>query len=126
MDSQLQLHYGHVFEKELLVEISTIGIFKEMEAGEKLIEIGAPINYMPLLLEGAIKILREDKKEEELVLYFLERGDTCAITLNCCVNNATSEIRAITETKTRVVMNSCKKNGTLDEQVQNMANFCPR
>jgi CRP/FNR family transcriptional regulator len=59
---------------------------------------------MPLLLEGAIKILREDDYGEELVLYFLEKGDTCALTLNCCIGNAISEIRALTETKTRVVM----------------------
>lgn len=104
MDSQLKLHYGHIFENELLKEVSEIGHIKEIGPGEKLIEIGAQINYMPLLLEGAIKILREDDNGEELILYFLERGDTCALTLNCCLGNVKSEIRATTETKTRVIM----------------------
>jgi len=104
MDSQLQLHYEHIFENELLEEISKIGQIKEIGPGENLIEIGAKINYMPLLLEGAIKILREDDHGEELLLYFLERGDTCALTLNCCLGNVKSEIRATTETKTRVIL----------------------
>lgn len=104
MDDQLVLHYKHIFEEELLIEIQSIGLFKTFDQGEKLMDIGAPINYMPLLLEGAIKILREDDNGEELVLYFLERGDTCAMTLHCCIGNAISEIRAITENKTRVIM----------------------
>jgi CRP/FNR family transcriptional regulator, anaerobic regulatory protein len=104
MDNQLIENYKHIFEEKLLEEIDLIGNYKLFEQGEQIIDIGSSINYMPLLLEGAIKILREDDYGEELVLYFLEKGDTCALTLNCCIGNAISEIRALTETKTRVVM----------------------
>lgn len=104
MDNQLIENYKHIFEERLLEEIDLIGNYKLFEQGEQIIDIGSSINYMPLLLEGAIKILREDDYGEELVLYFLEKGDTCALTLNCCIGNAISEIRALTETKTRVVM----------------------
>lgn len=104
MDNQLIENYKHIFEERLLEEIDLIGNYKLFEQGEQIIDIGSSINYMPLLLEGAIKILREDDYGEELVLYFLEKGDTCALTLNCCIGNAVSEIRALTETKTRVVM----------------------
>lgn len=104
MDSQLELHYGYIFEPDLLKEIEKSGSIMDVEAGEKLIEIGAQINYMPLLLEGAIKILREDDQGEELILYFIERGDTCAMTLSCCLGTTRSEIRAIAETNTRIIM----------------------
>ena len=104
MDKQLTLHYQHIFEEDLLKEINSVGTYKSFEEGEKLMDIGSKITYMPLLLEGAIKILREDEQGDELVLYFLERGDTCAMTLSCCIGNAISEIRAMTETKTRVIM----------------------
>jgi CRP/FNR family transcriptional regulator len=104
MDNQLIENYKHIFEEKLLEEIDLIGNYKLFEQGEQIIDIGSSINYMPLLLEGAIKILREDDYGEELVLYFLEKGDTYALTLNCCIGNAISEIRALTETKTRVVM----------------------
>jgi CRP/FNR family transcriptional regulator len=109
MDNQLIENYKHIFEEKLLEEIDLIGNYKLFEQGEQIIDIGSSINYMPLLLEGAIKILREDDYGEELVLYFLEKGDTCALTLNCCIGNAISEIRALTETKTRVVMVPVKK-----------------
>jgi CRP/FNR family transcriptional regulator len=109
MDNQLIENYKHIFEERLLEEIDLIGNYKLFEQGEQIIDIGSSINYMPLLLEGAIKILREDDYGEELVLYFLEKGDTCALTLNCCIGNAISEIRALTETKTRVIMVPVKK-----------------
>jgi CRP/FNR family transcriptional regulator len=109
MDNQLIENYKHIFEEKLLEEIDLIGNYKLFEQGEQIIDIGSSINYMPLLLEGAIKILREDDYGEELVLYFLEKGDTCALTLNCCIGNAISEIRALTETKTRVIMVPVKK-----------------
>ena len=59
---------------------------------------------MPLLVSGAVKILREDFEEGELLLYFIEKGDTCAITLTTCINQSKSEIRATAETKGQVVM----------------------
>jgi len=37
-------------------------------------------------------------------LYFLERGDTCAMTLTCCMGQSKSRIRAIAETNGAMVM----------------------
>ena len=66
--------------------------------------IGQYIKTMPLLLEGVIKVLREDDDGDELLLYFLEKGDTCAMTMTCCVGNHKSEIRAVTELDTKLIM----------------------
>lgn len=104
MLKELTEQYGYLFEDELINEINEIGIYKEIQEGTHLIEIGGYIKAMPLLIEGAIKILREDDKGDELVLYFLEQGDTCAMTLSCCIGRAKSEIRAIAETNTKLIM----------------------
>lgn len=42
---------------------------------------------MPLLVSGAIKIMREDYDEGELLLYYLEKGDICAMTMVCCIGD---------------------------------------
>ena len=104
MLQKLAAHYNYLFEAELLNEISQIGQFKTIPEGEVLMDLGQAINYMPLVLEGAIKISREDKKGDELVLYFIEQGDTCAMTLSCCVGNSKSKIKATTETETSLVL----------------------
>jgi CRP/FNR family transcriptional regulator len=104
MKEILKDNYGYLFEEELLQEIDKLGIIKEIPEGTKLIEIGNYIKSIPLLVDGAIKILREDEKGDELILYFIERGDTCAMTLSCCMGQKKSEIRAIAETNTTLIM----------------------
>lgn len=104
MKDILKEAYGYIFEEALLEEIASVATFKEFKADDYLIEIGEYIKMMPLLLEGAIKILREDDNGDELLLYFLERGDTCAMTLTCCMGQSKSKIRAIAETNGSLLM----------------------
>ena len=104
MINELKESYGHLFEDALLNEINQVGVFKEIPAGEILIDIGSYVRYIPLLISGAIKILREDEDGDELLLYFLERGDTCAVTLSCCMGQTKSDIRAVAEMDTILIM----------------------
>ncbi|WP_461532539.1 Crp/Fnr family transcriptional regulator [Sinomicrobium sp.] len=100
----LKQNYGYLLEPALLEEISRVGTLKKVPEGFQFMDIGDTIKGMPLILNGAVKILREDDKGRELVLYFIERGDTCTMTLSCCVGSAKSEIRAVAETDTALVM----------------------
>ncbi|MDX1754194.1 CRP/FNR family transcriptional regulator, anaerobic regulatory protein [Salinimicrobium sediminis] len=104
MLQELKEAYGFIFEEELLKEIEHTGVLKFAREGEIIMDINDYISSMPLLLEGAIKILREDKEGNELLLYFLERGDTCALTLSCCLGQTKSEVRAVAERDTRFIM----------------------
>ncbi len=104
MIKELQDRYGHQFEDDLLQEIDQVGTFEEVPEDFMLMDIGMYIKAMPLLVSGAIKILREDSEGDELLLYFLEPGDTCAMTLACCMGQTKSEIRAIAEMNTKLIM----------------------
>lgn len=104
MKEHLHEAYSFIFEKDLLDEIEKNGMYKEIKENEKIIEIGDYIKNMPLLLEGAIKILREDENGDELLLYFIERGDTCAMTLSCCLGQTKSGIRAVAEKDSSLIM----------------------
>lgn len=85
-------------------EISSVAISKEFKANATIIDIDNYIVSIPLVLEGAIKILREDDQGNELVLYYIERGDTCAMTLSCCMGQTKSKIRAVAETDVQLLM----------------------
>ena len=104
MIEELKNSYGNLFEDELLEEINVFGTFNEVSEGFKLIEIGQYIKSMPLLLSGSIKIMRPDAEGEELLLYHLEKGDTCAMSMTCCMGNTKSEIRAVAETPAKLLM----------------------
>jgi CRP/FNR family transcriptional regulator len=100
----LERHYGYLFEPELLDEIEANGKCKLIKQGERLLDIGQEITVMPLIFSGTIKILREDDQGDELLLYFIEKGDTCAMTFSCCLGSGKSEIRAIAESDTELLM----------------------
>ena len=104
MLQELEEAYGFIFEKELIKEIEEYGVLKSAKEGEVIMDIDDYIKAMPLLLEGAIKILRKDNEGNELLLYFIERGDTCALTLSCCLGQTRSEIRAVAERDTTYIM----------------------
>ncbi len=57
----------------------------------------------PLSLPGAIKISRETKKGDEIVLYFLERGDTCTITFGSGIQSNKSKVRGIAEKDSELI-----------------------
>ena len=104
MKELLKQTYGFIFEEQLIEEIAEVSLLRDFKEGDVLIDFGDSIRKMPLLIKGAIKILREDFDEGELLLYFIEKGDTCAMTMACCLGETKSEIRAVAETNGTVVM----------------------
>ncbi len=97
---KLEDYFSEIFEKELIDEIVDLGIFRTIASGETLIDIGDNMTHVPLILKGAVKIIREDKNGDDIALYFLERGDTCAISFINCINKSKSMFRGIAEKET--------------------------
>jgi CRP/FNR family transcriptional regulator len=104
MKDILRESYGMLFEENLIDEIAAVSLLRDFKENDVLIDFGEYIKKMPLLITGAIKILREDFDEGELLLYFIEKGDTCAMTMACCMGETKSEIKAVAETDGTVII----------------------
>ena len=78
---------------------------------------------MPLLISGVVKVLREDSDGDELLLYYLEQGDTCSMTLSCCMGQKRSEIRAVAETDARLIMIPIRKMEEWTAKYRSWRNF---
>ena len=91
-------------EKDLQKEIATVGTLRQVSEGEVLMEIGSYIKFMPLLVKGSIRILREDAEANELLMYYLNAGETCAMSLTCCLQDQQSDVRAIAEEDCMLIM----------------------
>lgn len=48
-----------------------------------------------MIVSGSVKVMREDTDGHELLLYYLKAGETCAMSLTCCMEGRKSEIRAV-------------------------------
>lgn len=104
MEDLLYKAYRGVFEHALIGEIASVAKFVEFQEGDVLIEIGRYIRSMPLIISGAIRVMREDPDAGELFLYYIEKGDTCAVTLACCMGDQKSEIQGVAENEGLLVL----------------------
>jgi len=100
---KLEEYYNVVFEPELLDEIAEVGTYRFVKENELLLDIGDEFHQIPLMLTGAIKISRETKAGEEIVLYFLERGDTCTITFGSGLQSSKSKVRGVAEKDSEII-----------------------
>ncbi len=91
-------------EKQLQEEILKTGVYKIFHPNEVLIREGQFITSFPLVLKGLIRITRNNDDGNELLLYYLKNNEVCAMSLTCCMTNLKSNIKAVTEEETHVIM----------------------
>lgn len=100
----IQQKFGNTLDSGLIAEILDVGIIKSFLKDDIIIDTNQTIKYIPLLLIGNIKILREDDAGNDLLIYFLEAGETCTMSLTCCMGTSKSKIRAVAEQDSTLVM----------------------
>lgn len=97
MSVSIKERFGLVFEKELLDEIEAKGTIVYAKAGTVILDVGQTVRTMPIILEGSVKVSRTDEEGRELLLYYVNPNESCAMTFTCCMQQRTSEIRAVAE-----------------------------
>lgn len=97
---ELKLKLPNITDPNLLAAMLEVGHVHEFKSGKVITEPGQFIKMVPVVLEGAIKIMRMDEEGKELFLYYLEPGETCALSLTCCSASKPSEIKAVAEDDT--------------------------
>lgn len=70
--------------------------------GTVIMEPGQYIKFIPIVIKGCIRVLRVDKSGNEVFLYHLMPGETCALSLTCCSTLAPSEVKTIAEEETEI------------------------
>jgi len=65
---------------------------------------GDEILFIPIVLSGCLRILRQNDDGQEVFLYHLYPGQTCAMSLTCCQSGKKSMIKAIAELESRLLM----------------------
>jgi len=101
MMSEQAVDYIHklsgVFEPALLTELETKSMLMEAKAGDTMINIGQTIRAVPIMLKGAGKVSRINEEGQELLLYYVKEGESCAMTFTCCMMAQASVIKGTAE-----------------------------
>ena len=91
--SQLKKLFPNL-EEGLYNELVEHGTIKEVKAGETLLKVGQTIRSTMLILDGLVKLYREDDEGKEFFIYHLNAGQACSLSMVCAAKHETSEVLA--------------------------------
>ncbi|HQV59776.1 MAG: Crp/Fnr family transcriptional regulator [Chitinophagaceae bacterium] len=92
------------FEPGLIEIIEKEAVQRSFNAGDIIMRTGQYIKSTALVLEGRVKIYRENQDGGEFLMYYLGPGQACAVSMICALQSHTSEIMAVAEEDSEVLM----------------------
>jgi CRP/FNR family transcriptional regulator len=90
-------------DPNLNIEIEKNAKQKIIQKGAVLIKPGDEIIFIPIVIKGSIRIIRQDLDGQEVFLYHLYPGQTCAMSLTCCQSGKKSMVKAIAEIDSEIL-----------------------
>ncbi|MBK6265298.1 Crp/Fnr family transcriptional regulator [Marivirga sp. S37H4] len=75
----------------------SLGRMKNVKAGRTVISPSQEASEMPFVITGLLRVMRHDEKGNEVFLYYLEAGETCAMSITCCLEGQQSTFHVVAE-----------------------------
>jgi CRP/FNR family transcriptional regulator, anaerobic regulatory protein len=91
------------FDTQLRERIASIGTLMEFRPEQEVMRTGQYFKTTMLVLEGKLKLYREDEEGNEFFLYYLEPGMACALSMICATRNQVSEVKAVAVEETLAI-----------------------
>ncbi|CAM3068007.1 Crp/Fnr family transcriptional regulator [Flavobacterium frigoris] len=82
------------FSNELIQDIQNNASIQSFKAGDVIMRTGQYINYTMLITKGQLKVFREGENGGEFLMYYLQPGQACAVSMICASKSQTSQIMA--------------------------------
>jgi len=87
------------FNDELILRSSTL----QFKTGEALMRTGQYFRSTMLIVNGLVKVYREDEEGNEFFMYYLQAGQACALSMICATKQQTSQVMARAVKDTTVI-----------------------
>ena len=95
--------FREIFEPGLIKELHAKSKFITVKAGDVILDIGETVRQIPIILKGSVKVSRIDDDGKELLLYYVNPKESCAMTFTCCMQQHPSEIKAVAEEEVEIL-----------------------
>lgn len=90
-------------DHQLVDEIIQFGKQISFKEGKVIIDYDKYIRSMPIVLSGSVRIMKKEESGREILLYYLNSNESCAMAYTCCMEERKSEIKAIAETDVEII-----------------------
>jgi CRP/FNR family transcriptional regulator len=102
--SQILVSIFDIEEKNLLTFIQQNGIIQNFAKNDVIIEAGSKVSFVPIIIRGSLRIMLVNDNGDEYFLYHIYQGETCSVSLACCLAHSMSDIKAVAEEDTTILM----------------------
>ena len=92
------------FSSSLIQEVENNSTSHSFAAGEILMRTGQFIKSTVLVLSGKIKVYREGEDGGEFLMYYLQPGQACALSMICALRSEASQIMAMVDEDAELLM----------------------
>lgn len=92
------------FKEEGLKEVITSkGQIVTVDSGSAILREGAYVKTVPILLNGLVKVVREEAGKE-ILLYYIYPLESCIVSIHCGMNQIKSRVKAIAEEESTALL----------------------
>jgi CRP/FNR family transcriptional regulator len=89
--------FSPFFEPDLLTELETKSTLMQVNEGQTMLSPGQTIRAVPLVISGILKVSRVNDEGQEILLYYVKEGESCAMTFTSYLMAHGSVIKASAE-----------------------------
>ena len=104
---------------DLIDEIVSVAIFKEIPSGSTILRAGQYVKVIPIVTRGLIKVFSRHE-DKDLLLYYIQPNESCIMSFSASLRNEPSRVYAITEEDTAAILLPVEK---IDQWIRQFPDF---
>jgi CRP/FNR family transcriptional regulator len=116
--SKISQLFPHLSD-DLIDEIVSVSIFKEIPSGSMILRAGQYVKVIPIVTEGLIKVFSRHE-DKDLLLYYIQPNESCIMSFSASLKNEPSRVYAITEEDTSAILLPVEK---IDQWIRQFPDF---
>ncbi len=88
---------------EIREKLSGFGIAKKFHEGDIILNEEGYINSIPIVTQGSMRVMRTDDDGREILLYYINAGESCIMSFLGGMHQETSKVKAVAEEDTEIL-----------------------
>lgn len=110
------------FPVDFYSDLLNFGMVKSFPRDQVILKEGAYVNVIPIVLDGLLKVTKKEE-DKEILLYYIEKGQSCVMSFSACITNTQSRIFATTEDESELLLIPSDKLMKLVSNYPSFANY---
>ena len=110
------------FTDKFYSDLLSFSVVKSFPRDQEILKEGSYVNVIPIVLGGLLKVTKKEE-DKEILLYYIEKGQSCVMSFSACITNTQSRVFASTEDESELLLIPSDKLMKLVSEYPSFANY---